>query len=116
MRIIWVKKYSLPQGIFLKLLFFFKYFSEKTFVFISEVFYDFGEDKQDVKKYGKSHPASDGARFMEIGNQVFMQYRRMEDGSFEELEQKNVDFGSGLERVTAASIDSFDIFQISLFH
>ena len=80
----------------------------------SEVFYDFGEDKQDVKKYGKSHPASDGARFMEIGNQVFMQYRRMEDGSFEELEQKNVDFGSGLERVTAASIDSFDIFQISL--
>ena len=80
----------------------------------SEVFYDFGEDKQDVEKYGKSHPASDGARFMEIGNQVFMQYRRMEDGSFEELEQKNVDFGSGLERVTAASIDSFDIFQISL--
>jgi len=80
----------------------------------SEVFYDFGEDKQDVEKYGKSHPASDGARFMEIGNQVFMQYRRKEDGSFEELEQKNVDFGSGLERVTAASIDSFDIFQISL--
>ena len=80
----------------------------------SEVFYDFGEDKQDVEKYGKSHPASDGARFMEIGNQVFMQYRRKEDGTFEELEQKNVDFGSGLERVTAASIDSFDIFQISL--
>jgi alanyl-tRNA synthetase len=80
----------------------------------SEVFYDFGEDKQDIEKYGKSHPASDGARFMEIGNQVFMQYRRKEDGSFEELEQKNVDFGSGLERVTAASIDSFDIFQISL--
>ena len=80
----------------------------------SEVFYDFGEDKQDVEKYGQSHPASDGARFMEIGNQVFMQYRRKEDGTFEELEQKNVDFGSGLERVTAASIDSFDIFQISL--
>ena len=36
----------------------------------SEVFYDFGEDKQDVKKYGKAHPASHGARFMEIGNQV----------------------------------------------
>ena len=80
----------------------------------SEVFYDFGEDKQDIEKYGQSHPASDGARFMEIGNQVFMQYRRKEDGTFEELEQKNVDFGSGLERVTAASIDSFDIFQISL--
>ena len=51
---------------------------------------------------------------MEIGNQVFMQYRRMPDGSFEELEKKNVDFGAGLERITAASIDSFDVFKISL--
>ena len=80
----------------------------------SEVFYDFGEDKQDVERYGLSHPASDGARFMEIGNQVFMQYRRKEDGTFEELEKKNVDFGGGLERITAASIDSFDVFKISL--
>ena len=80
----------------------------------SEVFYDFGEDKQDEAKYGLAHPASDGARFMEIGNQVFMQYRRNEDGSFSELEKKNVDFGAGLERITAASIDSFDVFRISL--
>ncbi|MBR3414571.1 alanine--tRNA ligase [Candidatus Saccharibacteria bacterium] len=80
----------------------------------SEVFYDFGEDKQDEAKYGKAHPASDGARFMEIGNQVFMQYRRKDDGSFEELEKKNVDFGGGLERITAASIGSFDVFKISL--
>ena len=80
----------------------------------SEVFYDFGEDKQDVEKYGLSHPASDGARFMEIGNQVFMQYRRLPDGTFEELEHKNVDFGGGLERITAASIGSFDVFKISL--
>ncbi len=80
----------------------------------SEVFYDFGEDKQDVEKYGKSHPASDGARFMEIGNQVFMQYRRNEDGSFSELKNKNVDFGGGLERLAAASMGSFDVFKISL--
>ena len=80
----------------------------------SEVFYDFGEDKQDVKKYGLSHPASDGARFMEIGNQVFMQYRRNEDGTFSELEKKNVDFGGGLERIAAAAIGSFDVFKISL--
>lgn len=80
----------------------------------SEVFYDFGEDKQDVAKYGKSHPASDGARFMEIGNQVFMQYKRNEDGSFSELDKKNVDFGGGLERIAAAAIDSFDVFRISL--
>ena len=80
----------------------------------SEVFYDFGEDKQDVERYGKSHPASDGARFMEIGNQVFMQYKRNEDGTFSELEHKNVDFGGGLERLAAASMGSFDVFKISL--
>ncbi|MBR2998758.1 alanine--tRNA ligase [Candidatus Saccharibacteria bacterium] len=80
----------------------------------SEVFYDFGEDKQDIEKYGLAHPASDGARFMEIGNQVFMQYRRLPDGSFEELEKKNVDFGGGLERIAAAAIGSFDVFRISL--
>jgi len=80
----------------------------------SEVFYDFGVELQDVDKYGKAHPASDGARFMEIGNQVFMQYRRLEDGTFEELEKKNVDFGGGLERIAAAAIGSFDVFKISL--
>ena len=80
----------------------------------SEVFYDFGEDKQDIEKYGQSHPASDGARFMEIGNQVFMQYRRNDDGTFSELEHKNVDFGGGLERLAAAKIGSFDVFKISL--
>ena len=80
----------------------------------SEVFYDFGEDKQDIEKYGLAHPASDGARFMEIGNQVFMQYRRLPDGTFEELEKKNVDFGGGLERIAAAAIGSFDVFRISL--
>lgn len=80
----------------------------------SEVFYDFGEDKQDIEKYGKSHPASDGARFMEIGNQVFMQFKRKENGSFEELEKKNVDFGGGLERIAAASLGSFDVFEVSL--
>ena len=80
----------------------------------SEVFYDFGEDKQDVERYGLAHPASDGARFMEIGNSVFMQYRRLPDGTFEELEHKNVDFGGGLERISAAAIGSFDVFKISL--
>ncbi len=80
----------------------------------SEVFYDFGEELQDEAKYGLAHPASDGARFMEIGNQVFMQYRRCEDGSFVELEKKNVDFGGGLERIAAAAIGSFDVFRTSL--
>jgi alanyl-tRNA synthetase len=51
---------------------------------------------------------------MEIGNQVFMQYKRNEDGTFSELEHKNVDFGGGLERLAAAAIGSFDVFKISL--
>lgn len=79
----------------------------------SEVFYDFGEQNH-AEGYGYAHPASDSGRFMEIGNQVFMQYRRLEDGSFEPLERKNVDFGGGLERIAAARIDSPDVFKISL--
>jgi alanyl-tRNA synthetase len=79
----------------------------------SEVFYDFGPEFQDAS-YGLAHPASDGGQFMEIGNQVFMQYRRLEDGSFEELARRNVDFGGGLERIAAASIGSDDVFRISL--
>lgn len=79
----------------------------------SEVFYDFGEENHDVS-FGEAHPASDSGRFMEIGNQVFMQYRRTEDGSFKPLEKKNVDFGGGLERIAAAKINNPDVFQISL--
>ena len=79
----------------------------------SEVFYDFGEQHHDAS-FGQAHPASDSGRFMEIGNQVFMQYRRLDDGSFEPLARKNVDFGGGLERIAAAAINSPDVFKISL--
>lgn len=79
----------------------------------SEVFYDFGEENHDPS-YGQAHPASDSGRFMEIGNQVFMEYRRLEDGSFAPLEHKNVDFGGGLERITAAKLNSPDVFKGSL--
>jgi alanyl-tRNA synthetase len=78
----------------------------------SEVFYDFGQQNHD-ETYGLPHPASDSGRFMEIGNQVFMQYRRTPDG-FEPLAHKNVDFGGGLERIAAAALDSPDIFRVSL--
>lgn len=80
----------------------------------SEVFYDFGEANHD-SSYGMAHPASDSGRFMEIGNQVFMQYRREEDGNFSPLKQKNVDFGGGLERIAAAKLDTPDVFKNSLF-
>ena len=79
----------------------------------SEVFYDFGPQNH-AEGYGLAHPASDSGQFMEIGNQVFMQYRRLDDGSFEPLARKNVDFGGGLERIAAAQIDSPDVFRISL--
>ncbi len=78
----------------------------------SEVFYDFGPDNH-AEGFGEAHPASDSGRFMEIGNQVFMQYRRTDNG-FEPLIKQNVDFGGGLERISAAAIDSPDVFRISL--
>ena len=57
----------------------------------------------------------DCGRFMEIGNNVFMAYKRTEQG-FEELEQKNVDFGGGLERMAAATINDPDVFKIDTFY
>jgi alanyl-tRNA synthetase len=78
----------------------------------SEVFYDFGSQNH-AEGFGEPHPASDSGRFMEVGNQVFMQYKRTEAG-FEPLAKPNVDFGGGLERIAAAAIDSPDVFRISL--
>lgn len=79
----------------------------------SEIFYDFGPQNH-AEGFGLAHPASDSGQFMEIGNQVFMQYRRLEDGSFEPLEKKNVDFGGGLERIAAAANNNPDVYRISL--
>lgn len=79
----------------------------------SEVFYDFGPEHH-AEGYGLAHPASDSGQFMEIGNQVFMQYRRLDDGSFEPLATKNVDFGGGLERIAAAANKNPDVYRISL--
>lgn len=80
----------------------------------SEMFFDFGEEHHDETKWGKPHPASDSPRFFEIGNNVFMGYRKTEDG-FVELEAPNIDQGSGLERIAAAVLDNPDVFMISLF-
>ena len=87
----------------------------------SEVFYDFGVldengvPRHDVKFGKECHPNCDCGRFLEIGNSVFMEYKKSPDGSFEKLAQRNVDFGGGLERITAASINSSDVFQIDVF-
>lgn len=80
----------------------------------SEVFYEFDYIKHD-KSFGEHcHPNCDCGRYMEIGNSVFMQYQKQKDGSFKELDQKNIDFGGGLERITAASIDNSDMFKIDV--
>jgi alanyl-tRNA synthetase len=78
----------------------------------SEMFYDFGTPHD--PKFGKyCHPNCDCGRFMEIGNNVFMAYKKVADGKFEPLAKPNVDHGSGLERIAAAAMDNPDIFRIS---
>ena len=81
----------------------------------SEVFYEFVDIPHDPKFGAECHPNCDCGRFLEIGNSVFMQYIKKEDGSFGMLPKQNVDFGGGLERIAAASIDNPDVFAIDAF-
>ncbi len=80
----------------------------------SEMFYDFGTP-HDTKYGPHCHPNCDCGRFMEIGNNVFMQYVKRGEGQFEELTNKNIDFGGGLERIVAAKNNDADVFKIDLF-
>ena len=98
----------------------------------SEIFYDFGKElglhEKSEWKNEKCHPNCDCGRFMEIGNSVFMEYRRSaevkppqeggkltSEGIFEKLPQRNVDFGGGLERITTAVNAEPDIFKLDVF-
>lgn len=77
----------------------------------SEVFFDFGTPHD--PRFGKEcHPNCDCGRFMEIGNSVFMEYVKNADGTFSKLPQRNVDFGGGLERITAAANNDPDVFNV----
>ncbi len=80
----------------------------------SEIFYYFGEEYHDESKYGKVHPASDSPAITEIGNSVFMGYRKESDGTFAKLNNPNIDFGGGLERLAMASLGIPDISAIDL--
>lgn len=80
----------------------------------SEVFYEFPHIEHDSRWGEHCHPNCDCGRFLEIGNSVFMQYIKRPDGGFDELPQRNVDFGGGLERIAAAKEGSGDMFRISL--
>ncbi len=84
----------------------------------SEIFFDLGADHNfhERSEYADQpcHVSCDCGRFLEIGNNVFMTYRRTEEG-FEPLAQKNIDFGGGLERILAAQQDTPDVFLTGFF-
>lgn len=79
----------------------------------SETFYDTG--KIHDSKFGQfCHLNCDCGRFLEIGNSVFMQYQKTENG-WSELRQKNVDFGGGLERLAMVIQNKSKAFEADLF-
>lgn len=80
----------------------------------SEVFFEFTQIKHNPKYGDKCHPNCDCGRFLEIGNSVFMEYRKNRQG-FSLLPKKNVDFGGGFERIIAVLNNQPDIFQTELY-
>lgn len=84
----------------------------------SEIFYDFGAElklhESSQWKDESCHPNCDCGRYIEIGNSVFMAYKKQEDGSLTPLPKPNVDFGGGLERLLIAAENQPDVFQTSL--
>lgn len=61
------------------------------------------------------HPNCDCGRFVEIWNNVFMQYDKQADGSFVPLAQMNVDTGMGLERAAAIVQGKRTVFETEIF-
>ncbi|MBQ8804285.1 MAG: alanine--tRNA ligase [Tyzzerella sp.] len=76
----------------------------------SEIYYDRGE------KYGCGKPdctvGCDCDRYMEVWNNVFTQFDNDGNGNYEELEQKNIDTGMGLERLASVVQDVDSIFDV----
>lgn len=85
----------------------------------TEVFYDFGDlsiHKNSQWKNQPCHVNCDCGRYWEIGNSVFIQYKKTTEGKFTQLPKQNVDFGGGVERLLGAVENQSDLFQTSLFH
>jgi alanyl-tRNA synthetase len=79
----------------------------------TEIFYDTGRPHDPA--FGPvCHPNCQCGRFIEIWNNVFMQYNKRDDGKFEPLAQRNVDTGMGLERMAAMLQGVPTIFDIDL--
>ncbi|MFZ4648129.1 MAG: alanine--tRNA ligase [Patescibacteria group bacterium] len=75
----------------------------------TEIFYWSGNPDEVPNSFN-----DDNDKWVEIWNNVFMQYNKQADGSFELLKQQNVDTGLGLERVTAV-LNHCDNYQTDLF-
>lgn len=77
----------------------------------TEIFYDMGKEKcgEDCG------PACKCGKYVEIWNNVFMEYNKNEDGTYSELSQKNVDTGMGLERVLTVISGYKNVYETELF-
>jgi len=78
----------------------------------SEMFYDVSPEDGAVE--GKFEELN-GSRLMEIWNDVFMEYNKKEDGTFEKLAQQNVDTGMGLERTLVTLTGKENVFETDIF-
>ncbi len=78
----------------------------------SEIFYDHGPD---VAGGPPGSPEQDGDRYIEIWNNVFMQFNRTEDGVMHKLPKPSVDTGMGLERLAAVLQHVHSNYEIDLF-
>lgn len=77
----------------------------------TEIFYDMGKPKCS----DNCGPACKCGKYVEIWNNVFMHYNKEADGSFTELQQKNVDTGMGLERVLTIFNGKTNVYDTELF-
>ncbi len=64
---------------------------------------------------GECDPSCSCGRYVEVWNDVFMQYNKTEAGTYEPLAQRNVDTGMGLERTLAVLHGYDDVFRTDLF-